>query len=141
MASVAAIAAYLNRRIHRMSLVAPGLTDDSLHSAVNNTRGAAMIVMEDVDALFDVHREKKESFTVLAEVYYHGPVAGGVDADPLLDYFGGVIDNPGKTIKHVVSVVGWGTGSQGKYWIVRNSWGTFWGGDGLLSSPPRRSAH
>ena len=43
-----------------MSLVSPRLSDDSLLCAMNSTRGPAIIVMEDVDALFNQHREKTE---------------------------------------------------------------------------------
>lgn len=61
---IAAIATYMQRRVHRISLVAPRLSDDSLHAAVNNTQGSTLVVMEDIDALFSKHREKKEHFAV-----------------------------------------------------------------------------
>ena len=32
-----------------------------------------------------------------------------------------------RKIRHVVSVLGWGEALDGtKYWIGRNSWGTYW---------------
>jgi cathepsin X len=66
-----------------------------------------------------------------AEVFERGPVVAGVWGALLLDYSGGVfadLDTPRNTT-HAVSIVGWGkdddTGKQ--HWIVRNSWGEYWG--------------
>ena len=66
---------------------------------------------------------------MLAEIHTRGPIACGVDAGPLDQYQGGVLDAPGHTsIDHIISVVGWGTSPDGqKYWIARNSWGEYWG--------------
>lgn len=62
--TIAAIATKLKRRVHRINLVAPRLCDDSLLIAVNSVRSGGLVTMEDVDALFGVHREKKEEFSV-----------------------------------------------------------------------------
>jgi len=63
-----------------------------------------------------------------AEIYARGPISCGVDAQPLLTYTSGIINLPGGGIDHVISVVGWGNDPQaGNYWIMRNSWGSYWG--------------
>ena len=66
---------------------------------------------------------------MMEEIYLHGPIACGVDASPLIDYQGGVLDIPDgeRAVDHIISVVGWGKETDHKYWIVRNSWGEFWG--------------
>jgi cathepsin X len=67
------------------------------------------------------------------EVFEHGPIACGVDDTVLKDYAGGIIASGSQNINHVISVVGWGNTAQGKqYWIVRNSWGEFWGDMGYF---------
>eukprot|EP00898_Chlorokybus_atmophyticus_P008440 jgi/Chlat1/8598/Chrsp86S07993 len=70
---------------------------------------------------------------MMNEVYHRGPVACGIDANNVLEeYTGGVITYNGTAkVNHIVSVVGWGEEANGlKYWIVRNSWGTYWGEGG-----------
>merc|ERR1711957_477832 len=57
-----------------------------------------------------------------------GPIACSIDATPLHTYETGISTSMESSTNHVVSVVGWGTDAQvGKYWIVRNSWGEYWG--------------
>jgi len=65
---------------------------------------------------------------IKAEIYARGPVATGVNAEPIVEYDGGIVNNThfwNMMVNHIVSIVGWGkdkeTGEQ--YWIVRNSWG------------------
>jgi len=66
------------------------------------------------------------------EIYSRGPIACTIAADDIRDYEGGIATGGGWT-DHVVSVVGWGTDAeQGLYWIVRNSWGEFWGENGYV---------
>jgi cathepsin X len=62
-------------------------------------------------------------------VYARGPVACGIDATPALEaYTGGIFSEHKELPKanHVVSIVGWGVENGTEYWIVRNSWGTYW---------------
>jgi cathepsin X len=64
---------------------------------------------------------------IKAEIYVRGPVAATVNAEPIVEYKGGVFsdDSFSEATNHIVSIVGWGvdhaTGEQ--HWIVRNSWG------------------
>ena len=60
----------------------------------------------------------------------NGPIACGIDATPELDtYSGGIFNDTtgSRDINHIVSVVGWGVEGNVPYWIVRNSWGRYWG--------------
>jgi len=68
---------------------------------------------------------------MMAEIYARGPIACGVNAMPLVNYTGGVYSDDRKFnfIDHEVSVVGWGVDDKTgqKYWMMRNSWGEYWG--------------
>jgi len=71
------------------------------------------------------------------EIYARGPIACGVNANEISDYDGGIVDLPhaSRQVDHIVSIVGWGTEAknnadateENSYWIVRNSWGEYWG--------------
>ena len=73
-----------------------------------------------------------------AEIMARGPIACGFVADDAFAYnltnkmYDGVyVDRSAFTdvdIDHSVSVTGWGISRTGiKYWIVRNTWGSYWG--------------
>jgi cathepsin X len=75
---------------------------------------------------------------IKAEIFARGPVAAGVNAEPILDYQGGIVRDSGnpkdKSINHIVSIVGWDVEKDGgQYWIVRNSWGEYWGDMGYFN--------
>jgi cathepsin L len=70
--------------------------------------------------------------TALATI---GPIAVSVDAEPWMSYSSGVFTGCGTSridINHAVQAVGYGTASGKDYWIVRNSWGSFWGESGYI---------
>jgi len=70
-----------------------------------------------------------------AEIYARGPIACGVDATNKLENYTSGIFSEFKLlpiINHVISVVGWGVESGTSYWIVRNSWGSYWGESGYF---------
>lgn len=82
-----------------------------------------------------------------SEIYMRGPIACGIDAEPVENYQGGILDcskpetGCSSDVNHIVSVVGWGEideedekdtnlmelTNSSQYWIVRNSWGSYWG--------------
>jgi len=67
------------------------------------------------------------------EISARGPITCGIDAAPILNYTGGIASDAGESVDHVISVVGWGNDdTEGQYWIVRNSWGEFWGEMGYI---------
>mmetsp|Transcript_35218 Transcript_35218/g.49133 ORF Transcript_35218/g.49133 Transcript_35218/m.49133 type:complete len:95 (+) Transcript_35218:303-587(+) len=50
------------------------------------------------------------------------------------NYTGGIfIDKTGVNCSnHVISIVGWGVENGVKYWVGRNSWGSYWGEKGMF---------
>jgi cathepsin X len=74
---------------------------------------------------------EQRAHKIKAEIYARGPVATTINADPLRDYEGGILDDPSASTNtnHIVSITGYGVDKEsGKpYWIIRNSWGEYWG--------------
>lgn len=81
---------------------------------------------------FDEHVVK----AIMTEIYVRGPVAATINAEPIVQYRGGVFSDESFSAEtnHIVSIVGWGmdesTGTQ--HWIIRNSWGQYWGEMGYM---------
>ena len=69
---------------------------------------------------------------MMSEIYHRGPIACGISVtdDLYKHYTGGVFyDKTNATmIDHDISVVGYGVDEPTglKYWLIRNSWGTYW---------------
>ena len=71
---------------------------------------------------------------MMKEIYARGPITCSMYAsnEDFLNYKGGIYRNsvpPGWT-NHAVEIAGWGEEDGVKYWIGRNSWGSFWGENG-----------
>lgn len=67
----------------------------------------------------------------LYESLFQQPVSVAVDASGWSFYSGGVYVEKTEEINlnHGVLLVGYNADSQDQYWIVKNSWGTGWGGE------------
>jgi len=73
------------------------------------------------------HGQVSGEDAMMKELYARGSLSCAVDATQILDYQGGVVSGECGGADHAISVVGWGVDAGEKYWIVRNSWGEFWG--------------
>jgi len=81
-----------------------------------------------------------------AEIEARGPISCAIAVTEELVAFKGeaakakiFVDKSGSTeLDHAIQVAGWGVDSDSgkEYWVIRNSWGTYWGDDGwfLLST-------
>ncbi len=70
---------------------------------------------------------------MIDEIYRRGPISCEIAVtQELEDYKGGIfVDHTGrKGLDHDISVTGWGEENGTKYWIIRNSWGSYWGEGG-----------
>eukprot|EP00210_Caulerpa_lentillifera_P006745 g6446.t1 len=77
----------------------------------------------------------QNTIEIQKEIYERGPVACTMYATDEFDkYTGGIYSQFGFwfSANHIVSLVGWGEENGNKYWIGRNSWGTYWGENGFF---------
>jgi len=82
---------------------------------------------------------------MMKEIYARGPIACSFATDDafMMSYEENALQHEGvyvteqvfneSQIDHVMEIAGWGETPSGiKYWVVRNSWGTYWGAAGWL---------
>ncbi|KAI8120046.1 Cathepsin S [Lucilia cuprina] len=68
-------------------------------------------------------------------VALNGPVAVAIQANNnFMNYKSGVFDDPdcSKIGNHAVLVVGYGTENGKDYWLIKNSWSSYWGDNGYI---------
>jgi cathepsin X len=75
-----------------------------------------------------------------AEIFKRGPISCSIDCSTITHgsyHAGDIVTSSLPTsgewdLDHVISVAGWGYDKEKdlEYWVVRNSWGTFWGDQG-----------
>ncbi|XP_021231386.1 uncharacterized protein LOC110387525 [Numida meleagris] len=74
-----------------------------------------------------------------AALFKHGPVAVNIDAShkSFAFYANGVYEEPRcgnetSDLDHAVLAVGYGVLHGKSYWLIKNSWSTYWGNDGYI---------
>ncbi|XP_053254615.1 digestive cysteine proteinase 2-like [Podarcis raffonei] len=85
-------------------------------------------------------RVASENTTALkAALYKHGPVAVNIDAShkSFAFYSSGIYyetncGNQSMELDHAVLAVGYGDLEGESYWLIKNSWSTYWGNDGYI---------
>ena len=72
---------------------------------------------------------------MMNEIYQRGPITCAIAVtQELRNYTSGIfVDKTGRVeLDHDISVTGWGEENGTKYWIIRNSWGSYWGEGGTF---------
>lgn len=122
-----------------------GLQCTALHTCENCAPGEGCTPVQNY-TMFKAseHGDLGGEQEMMAEIYARGPIACAIDAKPIeqwgLDVWGtpaakSVFIDPKKDHHqdHVISVVGYGVEADGtKYWVIRNSWGTYWADNGFF---------
>eukprot|EP00928_Gymnodinium_smaydae_P072725 TRINITY_DN56027_c0_g1_i1.p1 TRINITY_DN56027_c0_g1~~TRINITY_DN56027_c0_g1_i1.p1 ORF type:complete len:693 (+),score=91.86 TRINITY_DN56027_c0_g1_i1:108-2186(+) len=92
-------------------------------------RGCSPRLAYDVYGIEEYGRVSGEH-QMMAELQ-RGPIACAISTPPLFETLTGwdiFTDTTNDTIiDHIISVVGYGEENGQKYWLLRNSWGTYWG--------------
>lgn len=76
----------------------------------------------------------------------HGPLSVAIDASPKTFsfysngvYYDDSCKNGVDDLDHAVLAVGYGTIHKQDYWLIKNSWSTYWGNDGYILIAARKN--
>jgi len=76
------------------------------------------------------------SYSQMKSALNHGILSVAIEADRSVfqRYSSGIFDSTacGTNLDHATNVVGWGSTNGVEYWIMRNSWGKYWGESGYM---------
>ncbi|MBN2430867.1 MAG: hypothetical protein JXQ27_05295 [Acidobacteria bacterium] len=91
----------------------------------------------DISLPYDVYTSyavANEVPAIKQAIYDYGPVICGVAADDAFwAYREGIYEGPGAPQRnHVVILAGWDDNDGQGYWILKNSWGHWWGEEGYM---------
>jgi len=88
---------------------------------------------------FDTLSNVASDSVIMNLLYLYGPMPVAVDASNWSYYYGGIFSGSCSIVpNHAVTLVGYGTDSYGNnYWLIKNSWGTYWGESGYIKLPRR----
>ena len=106
---------------------------DYPYKAADGTCNEGMI--NPVAKISGYHDVPKESEEDLLKAVANQPVSVALDAggQAFQFYSGGVFTGEcGNQLNHAVAIIGYGENADGKYWLIRNSWGREWGEGGYM---------
>ncbi len=99
-----------------------------------------------VDEFADVKGDDpvEQEKNMRAEIFHRGPISCGIAVTKeLLNYTGGIFrDWTNNTeLEHDISVVGYGIDRESgqKYWLIRNSWGSYWASTCISAKRKKRN--
>jgi len=72
---------------------------------------------------------------MMNEIFNRGPIVCSIAVtEELHAYNGGIFEDFSDFVHddHEINLIGWGVENGVKFWIGRNSWGSYWGEQGLF---------
>lgn len=80
------------------------------------------------------HDVPQNNCQALEDFVVQGPTSVAIAANAIMQYSGGIFNNPncGTGLNHGVTAVGYGVENGTPFWNVRNSWGPTWGEKGYI---------